>query len=92
MNFEQAIQLSPKMKSLQNNLAIAYFKDGNIQKAEELARHFQSPYVYNQFGVFMGAVSNYSSARGYFKNALQVDPSYQEATNNLKHLDDVLGE
>jgi len=88
---ERAVDLSPKMKGVQNNLAIAYFKEGNIKKAEQLAAQFKSPYIYNQFGIFMVADSDYTSARYYFKSALRIDPSYQEAKNNLKHLDNVLG-
>ncbi len=88
---ERAVDLSPKMKGVQNNLAIAYFKEGYIKKAEQLARQFKSPYVYNQFGIFMVADSDYPSARHYFDSALRIDPSYQEAKNNLKHLDDALG-
>ena len=88
---ERAVDLSPKMKGVQNNLAIAYFKGGNIKKAEQLAHQFKSPYVFNQFGIFMVADSDYASARHYFNDALQIDPSYQEAKNNLRHLDDVIG-
>jgi len=84
--FERAIRLSPKMESLQNNLAIAYFKEGNIQRAEELAGQIESPYVYNQFGIFMVTDRKYSSARSYFRDALRIDPSYQEARDNLKHI------
>lgn len=89
---ERAAQLNPGLVQAHLNLMILYGRRGDFARAEQ---HFraamalnstQFPAAYYDFGVLMMNEGKPAEAEQAFEKAVEIDPNYAEARNNLGYL------
>ncbi len=89
---ERAAQLDPKYVLAHANLVSLYGRAGNFQKAEEHYRAVlalnpdQFPKAHYDYGVLLMSKEQFPAAETAFRRALQIDPSYAQARNNLGYV------
>ncbi len=89
-NFKACLALDPSFQQANEKLLQAYQKSGRIEEAlvhlQKMLNRDASPEGYNTAGVMYYQSQKIDEAIAAFKNALQINPRYQPAKNNLHQL------
>ena len=89
---ERSVQLDPTLVRAHINLIILYGRTGNFEKAEQ---HYQAavrlnpnqfPDAYYNYGVLLLEQGKKEEAEKAFRRALEIDPSYAAAHNDLGYV------
>jgi len=94
---EKALQLDPTLVRAHVNLIILYGRNGNPDKAEEHYRTAvklnprQFPDAYYNHGVLLLQQGKLDETEKAFRRALEIDPSYAAAHNNLGYVFELQG-
>lgn len=90
--YQIAIKLRPDLKYAYINIANLYYGMGNYSEA---MKYYVDAYkidnidvkVINSIGVLMFKFGDIDKGISFFKRALEIDPDYSEARNNLKKIE-----
>jgi len=85
----------PKIAADYKNLGRSYSKLGRLDQAaeyyEEALRIIpRDAGTHNRLGILYGRLGDYTGAYKQFKTAIEIDPSYDDARNNLEHSERML--
>jgi tetratricopeptide (TPR) repeat protein len=90
-HFEESVRLEPEYEDGRFNLGTALLKLGRPKEAvphlREALKVLQDAKSANRLGEALAAAGEPGEARGYFLMALQIDPSYRAAIENLGRLE-----
>ena len=89
-NFKACLVLAPDFQQANEKLLLAYQKSGRREEAlvhlQKMLNRESSPELYNTAGVMYYQSQKIDEAIAAFKSALQINPRYQPAKNNLHQL------
>ena len=89
-NFKACLALDPDFQQANEKLLLAYQKSGRREEAlihlQKMLNREASPEGYNTAGVMYYQSQRIDKAIASFKNALQINPRYHPAKNNLHQL------
>ena len=89
-NFKACLALAPDFQQANEKLLLAYQKSGRREEAlvhlQKMLNREASPEGYNTAGVMYYQSQKIDEAIAAFKSALQINPRYQPAKNNLHQL------
>ena len=89
-NFKACLALDPGLQQANEKLLLAYQKSGRREEAliqlQKMLNREASPEGYNTAGVMYYQSQQIEEAIAAFKSALQINPRYQPAKNNLHQL------
>ena len=89
-NFKACLALDPGFQQANEKLLLAYQKSGRTEEAlvqlQKMLNQASSPEGYNTAGVMYYQSQKFDEAIKAFKQALQLNPRYQLAKNNLHQL------
>ncbi len=79
--YRRSLDLNPNHVMAMNNLAIAYFKLGDLASAQSLLENALKidanlPEVHNNIGLIAAAQGDYQSAGDHFRKVIQLNPAY----------------
>jgi tetratricopeptide (TPR) repeat protein len=86
--FNRTLEFSPDAYVIANNLGIAYWTAGDIDKAEGVWRELiakkpDDPMALNNLGLLANRRHRYEEAKGFLQRAIQADPKTAELHLNL---------
>ncbi|MFC2075701.1 fused MFS/spermidine synthase [candidate division KSB1 bacterium] len=89
--YRRAIRIDPDNSSGYYNLGLAYMEKEQFHIAvvayrQAIDRGMESPYVFNELGFGLAVLGRDTEAIAAFKKALELDPSFAEAEQNLNHI------
>jgi Flp pilus assembly protein TadD len=86
-SFHKALGLDPHSETIQNNLRLAVAANGDYSEAIRATPHEQLPVVLNNVGYVAMQRGDYSTAEGYFAQAMTASSSYASVTaKNIEQL------
>jgi Flp pilus assembly protein TadD len=86
-SFHKALGLDPHSETIQNNLRLAIAANGDYSEAVRATPHEQLPVVLNNVGYVAMQRGDYSTAEGYFAQAMTASSSYASVTaKNIEQL------
>ena len=89
-NFKSCLALAPDFQQANEKLLLAYQKSGRREEAlvhlQKMLNRESSPELFNTAGVMYYQSQKIDETIAAFKSALQINPRYQPAKNNLHQL------
>ncbi len=88
LNLEEALRINPNLGPAMNNLAWLYMEQGKVEKAEEwfstcIRNCPLYPVGWEDYGIFCDLRQRSPEAKGYYEEALRLEPRMEQSANRL---------